>query len=155
MIKLLAAVLLTLSSGLAWAQTCTVSSVHDGDSMRVLCPGQKKTIPIRLDQIDTPELNQAHGTRSRDYLQSICPVGKPATIINHGLDQYKRTIGTVTCGGVNANAAMVKTGNAWVYDQYVRDRSLYQLQDVAKATRSGLWENRNAMAPWEFRRANQ
>lgn len=151
--KVLISALLALSPSLVWAQSCTVSSVHDGDSMRVRCPGQKKTIAVRLDQIDAPELNQAHGTKSRDYLRSICPIGKPVMLTKHGLDQYKRTIGTVTCAGVDANAAMVKSGNAWVYDQYVRDRSLYKLQAQARASKAGLWGQRGAVAPWEFRRA--
>ncbi len=42
---------------------------------------------------------------------------------------------------------------AWVYDRYVTDRSLYQLQDEAKAAKRGLWEDDSPVAPWEWRKA--
>ena len=153
MIKVLFAALFVMSPMLVWGQTCTITSVHDGDSMRVRCPGYQKTIPIRLDQIDAPELTQAHGTKSRDYLRRICAVGKPAVIESHGKDKYKRTLGTVTCDGVNASEAMVKAGQAWVYDRYVKDKALYRLQGDAKTRKAGLWERRDVVAPWDFRRA--
>ena len=133
---------------------CTITSVHDGDSMRVRCPGQKKTTPIRLNQIDAPELKQAHGIHSRDYLRSICPVGQKVEIKSDGQDRYGRTLATVMCNGVDANAAMVKAGQAWVYDDYVKDKALYRLQRDARADRAGLWRQRDALPPWEFRRAN-
>ncbi|MBP6018017.1 MAG: thermonuclease family protein [Burkholderiaceae bacterium] len=130
---------------------CKVTSVHDGDSMRVRCPGDKKTIPVRMDQIDAPELDQAHGIKSRDYLRSLCPVGATAQIQQPGRDQYNRMLGQVSCNGVGVNAAMVKSGSAWVYDHYVIDKSLYTLQDQARDQRLGLWANRQAQAPWKFR----
>jgi endonuclease YncB( thermonuclease family) len=155
MTRLLIAVLFSVVSTFAQAQTCVVTSVHDGDSLRVRCPGHQKTIPVRLDQVDAPEIKQAHGIKSRDYLRSVCVVGKPIVIETHGLDQYKRTLGTVSCGGVNANAAMVGAGHAWVYDGYAKDRTLYTLQDKAKAGRIGLWQRSNAIAPWEFRKSTR
>lgn len=153
MTKLLIATLFAVLSTFAQAQTCTVTSVHDGDSIRVRCPGNQKTIPVRLDQIDAPEIKQAHGIKSRDYLRSICVVGKPAVLETHGLDKYKRMLATVRCGGVNANAAMVSAGHAWVYDHYVNDKTLYTLQDKAKANKIGLWQRRDAIPPWDFRQA--
>lgn len=130
---------------------CKVSSVHDGDSMRVRCPGDRKTIPVRMDQIDAPELDQAHGIKSRDYLRSICPVGATARIQQPDRDQYNRMLGKVYCNDIEVNAAMVKSGSAWVYNRYVIDKSLYDLQDQARDQGLGLWANRQALAPWKFR----
>ncbi len=134
---------------------CKVTSVHDGDSMRVRCPGHQKTIPVRLDQIDAPEINQAHGTKSRDYLRSVCAIGTQVVIKEPELDQYNRTLGQVYCNGVDVNAVMVKSGSAWVYDYYVRDRSLYDLQKQARSQKLGLWGNPNAVAPWKFRQQSK
>ena len=144
-------------SGTAAAQVqhCKITSVHDGDSMRVRCPGQKKTIAVRLDRIDAPEVTQAHGIASRDYLRTLCPVGQAVAIDVAGLDRYRRTLAQVSCNGVNANAAMVKSGNAWVYEHYTDDASLRRDQAKAKAERLGLWENRKAMPPWDFRKAQK
>lgn len=130
---------------------CKVTSVHDGDSMRVRCPGDRNTIPVRMDQIDAPELDQAHGIKSRDYLRSICPVNATARIEHPGRDQYNRMLGKVYCNDIEVNAAMVKSGSAWVYNRYVIDKSLYDLQDQAREQRLGLWANRQAQAPWKFR----
>ena len=49
-------------------------------------------------------------------------------------DRYGRTVGRVECDGVDASAEQVRAGMAWVFDRYVKDRSLYKLQDAAKAT---------------------
>ena len=44
---------------------------------------------------------------------------------------------------------------AWVFDRYVIDRSLYVLQDGARTAGRGLWVDGNAVAPWEWRNANE
>lgn len=134
---------------------CNITSVHDGDSLRVRCPGYKKTIPIRLSQIDAPELQQAYGIQSRNHLRSVCPVGAAVIVKNPSQDQYQRTLGEVLCNGTDVNTAMLESGSAWVYDQYVHDRSLYALQDSARSQKLGLWANSKAQAPWLFRRKNK
>jgi len=144
-------------------RTCKVTSVHDGDSMRVRCPGFRKTLPIRLDQIDAPELDQAYGIASRDYLRSICPVGKDVIVRDLGPDIYNRRLGRVFCGDVNvrttmidANAAMIESGSAWVYDYYATDQGLYSLQERARTEKQGLWESpKPPVKPWEFRKKSR
>ncbi|MFA5520259.1 MAG: thermonuclease family protein [Castellaniella sp.] len=134
---------------------CTVHSVHDGDSMRAHCPGFRKTLRIRLDQIDAPEINQAWGTRSRDYLRSLCPLRSPVKIHDLGPDRYGRTLARVFCQGKDVNAAMVAAGAAWVYDHYADDEALYRLQADARKARRGLWAASKVVRPWEFRRNNR
>src|SRR5690606_40366068 len=82
MLKFLSAVFLLTVSGLnpalVQADTtlkCEVRSVHDGDSMRVKCPGERQTLRVRMNQIDAPELDQAFGKQARDQLRTLCPVG--------------------------------------------------------------------------------
>lgn len=141
-----------LSAAKVAVRTCRVTSIHDGDSMRVRCPGFKDTLRIRLDQIDAPELDQAHGVKSRDFLRSMCPVGREAVVHDLGPDTYNRRLGRVYCNDVDANAAMVESGAAWVYDYHATDKSLYPLQDAARSQRRGLWGDRkNPVAPWDFR----
>ncbi len=137
-------------------RACTVSSVHDGDSLRARCPGFKKTLRIRLDQIDAPEIGQAYGTHSRDLLRALCPVRSAVEIHDLGPDRYGRTLARVFCKDKDANAAMVAAGAAWVYDHYADDRKLYALQDEARRERRGLWAaGTTPVAPWEFRRRNR
>lgn len=67
-------------------------------------------------------------------------------------DRYGRTVARVTCDGVDASAEQVRSGMAWVYDQYVLDMGLYDLQDEAVAAREGLWSARSPIPPWKWRR---
>lgn len=131
---------------------CQVTSVHDGDSMRVRCPGFRKTLPIRLDQIDAPELDQTYGMASRDFLRSMCPKGQDAVVHDLGADTYNRRLGRVYCNGVDVNAAMVEAGAAWVYDYHATDKSLIPLQEMARSQKRGLWATqKEPVAPWDFR----
>jgi endonuclease YncB( thermonuclease family) len=43
---------------------------------------------------------------------------------------------------------------AWVFDRYVKDRSLYPLQERARAQRVGLWADAAPMPPWRWREAH-
>lgn len=133
-------------------RNCKVTSIHDGDSMRVRCPGFRKTLPIRLDQIDAPELDQSYGTKSRDFLRSLCPLETSVVVHELGKDRYDRHLGRVFCADVDVSAAMVESGSAWVYDHYADDSRLYRLQKAAKAEGRGLWaDKKGAIAPWTFR----
>ena len=136
----------------AEVRTCKVTSIHDGDSMRVRCPGYKDTLRIRLDQIDAPELDQAHGIKSRNHLRSMCPIGKTALVQDLGRDDYDRVLGRVFCNDVDINAAMIASGSAWVYDYHATDKSLSSLQDRARSTKQGLWAaQKKPVPPWDFR----
>ncbi len=130
---------------------CTVRSVHDGDSMRVQCPGQRRTTPVRMEQIDAPEIDQAYGTRARDRLRALCKVGSTAVIRTQGRDQYGRMLGNVYCGEKSVNEEMVASGAAWPYDRYVKDRSLYALKDEARRQKRGLWAGSDPEPPWRWR----
>lgn len=130
---------------------CTVSSVHDGDSLRVRCPGNRRSVRVRMEQIDAPELEQAYGKHARDYLRRLCRVGSDAVIHTTGKDQYDRLLGNVYCNGKSVNEEMVASGSAWVYKRYARDRKLFRLQDEARAQRRGLWSAGKPIEPWRWR----
>ncbi|WP_288406308.1 thermonuclease family protein [uncultured Pseudomonas sp.] len=58
-------------------------------------------------------------------------------------------------GNTDVNAEQVRQGAAWVYRQYLKDRSLLDLEAQAKAQKRGLWALPEAeqVPPWEWRRA--
>jgi endonuclease YncB( thermonuclease family) len=68
-----------------------------------------------------------------------------------GKDRYGRVLGRVECKGMDANTEQVRRGMAWVYDRYVTDRSLYALQNEARAAHLGLWADTTPTAPWVWR----
>jgi micrococcal nuclease len=96
------------------------------------------------------------GARSREHLATLCfdqrAEVRPITA-NGGLDRYGRTVAHVSCDGADASVEQVRAGMAWVFDRYVTDSSLYQLQDEGRAVHRGLWSDVQAVAPWEWRRA--
>ena len=47
------------------------------------------------------------------------------------------TVALVACDGTDASAEQVRAGMAWVFDRYVTDRSLYAVQDAARAAEPG------------------
>lgn len=134
-----------------WADTLSgrVVGVTDGDTVTLLTE-QKEQVKIRLNQIDAPEKSQAFGMKSKQSLSDLC-FGKPATVESHGKDKYGRTIGALSCDGVDANEAQIKAGMAWVYRQYSHDAHLIALEDEAKAKSIGLWGDASPTPPWDFR----
>jgi len=94
---------------------------------------------------------QAFGNRSKQHLSDLC-FKKPAQVGPQTKDRYGRTVGRVTCDGVDANAEQVRAGTAWVFDKYVVDRGLYAVQAEARAAKRGLWADGVPVAPWEWRK---
>lgn len=143
--------LLALLAQSAWAETLVgkVVRISDGDTLTVLV--ERKQFKVRLVEIDAPESKQAFGQRSRQSLGQMCG-GQLATVRYSSMDKYGRVLGRVQCQGFDANAEQVRRGMAWVYDRYVTDRSLYTLQNEARAAHVGLWADKRPTAPWDWRK---
>lgn len=145
---------LIASAGLANATGIlegSVVGVVDGDTIDVLLV-DKKLIRVRLAEIDAPEKGQPWSASSKDALAGIV-FGRTVRIDDGGLDGYgKRTVGTVWIDGQSVNRMMVSAGMAWVYRQYVSDRTLYNVEAAAKAQKRGLWVDADAVPPWRWRK---
>lgn len=50
---------------------------------------------------------------------------------------------------------MISAGYAWVYDDYVTDRSFYENQNKARNSKKGLWKDSNPIEPWNWRKAKR
>jgi endonuclease YncB( thermonuclease family) len=139
-----------LASSTALADfTGHVVKVSDGDTLTVLV--NKTQFRVRLDAIDAPESGQAFGKRSRQSLAQLC-AAKDARVDDRGKDRYGRTIGRVTCAGLDANSEQVRRGMAWVFVRYAPKGSpLYGLESEARLAKRGLWADPRPVAPWEWR----
>lgn len=126
-----------------------VVSIADGDTITVLV--ERQQVRVRLVEIDAPEKAQAFGNRSKQSLSDMC-FDKEARIQEKSKDRYGRILGRVICDEIDANAEQVRRGMAWVYDKYVTDHALYQLQNQAKAASRGLWYDPDPVPPWDWRR---
>ena len=96
---------LLLTAGLVPAVTLTgrVVGVHDGDTITVL-DADRVQHKIRLQGIDAPELGQAFGSRSKQNLSSLV-YNHQVTVEWDKYDQYRRVLGVVFVGSVDANLA--------------------------------------------------
>ena len=136
------------------AMSATVLSIGDGDSISVLERGQK--LKVRLACIDAPETAQApFGMASRNQLKALLPIGSTVSLRVQAVDRYGRTVAEVKGNKGMVNLAMVRSGQAFVYRQYLGrcDRQAYLAAErQAQAQRLGVWAVPGGMTrPWDFR----
>jgi endonuclease YncB( thermonuclease family) len=132
-----------------------VVSVEDGDTITVLAPGHNP-VRVRVANIDAPEWDQPFGDRSKRIFSDLA-FGKDADVAVDDVDSYQRPVGRIRVGGEDVNAALVRSGAAWVFTRYNRDPSLVGVEADARAARRGLWglpENER-QPPWEWRAAKR
>jgi endonuclease YncB( thermonuclease family) len=133
-----------------------VVGIADGDTITVL-DSNRKQHNIRLAGIDAPERKQAYGQRSRDHLVNLA-FKRQATVDCYKTDQYKRQICRVWVEGTDVALAQVKVGLAWHYkrfenEQTASERTSYaRAEEEARASRVGLWNHKQPVPPWEYRR---
>ena len=132
-----------------------VVSVADGDTITVLTQN-KQQVKIRLYGIDCPEKGQAFGNRAKQTASEAVH-GKNVTVLAMDTDRYGRTVAIVFMpDGKSLNAHLVREGMAWVYPQYCKRndicRPLRELEQAARASKRGLWLDKNPMTPWEWRK---
>jgi len=128
---------------------CRVNSVHDGDTLRATCDGERTK--VRLYCIDTAEMKQRPwGRESRDFLRSITPA--QVTLIQYDKDKYGRIVGEIWDGDNNLNLQMVSSGNAAVYPKYCRKSEYYAAESKAKDAQLGIWSKPGLhQTPWQWR----
>ena len=130
-----------------------VVNVTDGDTIKVY-NAEYGQVKIRFYGIDAPEKGQPYGQAAGKYLASLI-AGKMVDIGPVTEDRYGRTVAIVTDSETNVNQEMVRAGYAWVYRKYC-DQAFCDfwlaLEGEAKAGKLGLWQEPNAVPPWEWRR---
>ena len=135
------------------ASAATVLSIGDGDTISVLERGQK--LKVRLACIDAPETAQSpYGMASRNQLKILLPLGSKVSLRVQAVDRYGRSVAEVIGKGP-VNLAMVQSGQAFVYRQYLGrcDRQAYLAAErQAQAQRLGVWAVHGGITrPWDFR----
>lgn len=105
--------------------------------------------------IDAPERNPPGGREATQYLKQR--VLEARVMLECGIAGPLRAHGgrCLPGGGANINLAMVRNGHAWACRSYMRreDGELRRLEEVARGTRTGLWQLRHAPthALWQHR----
>jgi endonuclease YncB( thermonuclease family) len=139
-------------SSAADSYTGQVIDVADGDTVTVLNQNNESA-KIRLTGIDCPESSQIHGNQAKQFTVSKVS-GKRVRIFPETTDRYGRTVALVLINGENLNEQIVTSGNGWVYRKYCTAdycNDWLKLEETARDSQVGLWENKNPQAPWEWR----
>ena len=145
-------IFISLEGSCELIQNLQVEKVIDGDTVYGSLNG--KTYKLRLTEIDAPERNQPFGHQSKVFLRDLLKDGD-FNADSSGQDQYGRYLARLYDNGVDINRKMVSEGMAWVYDDYVTDKTFYQNQREAQEQKKGLWSKRYPAPPWEWRRARR
>lgn len=133
--------------------TGKVIKVLDGDTIDILY--NNKPERIRFNGIDAPEKGMPHGKKAKQFVLDLA-ANKIVFVNVTDNDRYGRSIGDITLpDGRSLNREVVRAGYAWHYVKYSSDASLGELEKEARKARRGLWQDKDPMAPWEWRRSKR
>ena len=133
-----------------------VIHVADGDTITILTP-QKEQIKIRLAAIDCPESGQSYGKKAKKFTSSMV-YGKHVKVKPITKDRYGRTVAMVLVNSSNLSKQIIANGYGWVFRKYCKWRfcdDWLRLEETARDRGIGLWRDRNAIPPWEWRKAKR
>jgi micrococcal nuclease len=102
-------------SGTARCITGFVTKIVDGDTIHV------DGVSVRFALSSAPELKGYGGTESRDFIDTVCPVGSDVLVDEDDSQtegSFGRIIGVVYCNGVNLNSELLDAGLGYLADQF-------------------------------------
>ena len=105
-------------SGNARCITGIVTQVTDGDTIKV--DGQS----VRFALSSAPELDESGGIESKEFIESVCPVGSTALVDEDDLQtngSYGRIIGVIYCNGVNLNEELAESKFGYVSSEFCKN----------------------------------
>lgn len=132
--------------------TGTIKKIIDGDSL-LLSTGTKN-IEIRLYGIDCPEYRQPYSRAAKKYVKAWVS-GSRVRVLPYYNDTYGRSISLVFMGERVLNADLIDAGLAWVHPAYCHKwicREWKEMEKRARQEKRGLWQERKAIPPWQWKR---
>ncbi|EPC0068435.1 thermonuclease family protein [Escherichia coli] len=147
---------------LSTAAAATVTRVLDGDTVEVT--QNNNTVRVRLIDIDAPEKSQPYGQRARQRLSALVKGASTVDVESKGKDGYGRVLGRLwlkvcsdRCTTKDAGSEMVENGFAWAYRYKGKASSIsmLELEQAARKSRFGLWQDVNAVEPWKWRQSHK
>ena len=127
-----------------------VIAITDGDTFKLLTK-DATLIKVRVANIDCPERKQPFSKRAKQFT-SDAVFSKHVKLEYLKKDRYGRFICNVFYDdSLNLSEALLKEGLAWHYIKYSKENYLQAIENKARANKVGLWQDKNAIPPWEWR----
>ncbi len=128
-----------------------VFRVADGDTFTLLDKDNKQ-VRVRLHGIDCPENKQDFSQVAKKFTSERV-FEKVVKVQVQNIDRYGRVVGLVILpNGKILNEELLKFGLAWHYKHYDKTEKFAKLERTAKYRKVGLWQGKNPIPPWEFRK---
>ncbi|MEA5522910.1 thermonuclease family protein [Limnoraphis robusta] len=130
-------------------------SVYDGDTIRVT-DGQNE-LKIRFACVDAPEKQQPGGIEARDGLRRILESDRNIVKLNIiTTDRYGRNVAEVWTREGLVQSQLAGQGLVYPYERYKSDcpswDAVERAGEYAIANSLGVWGDRNAVKPWDYRK---
>ncbi len=127
-----------------------VVAITDGDTFKLLTK-DSTLIKVRIANIDCPERKQPFSKRAKQFT-SLQVYDKEVKLEFLKKDRYGRHICNVIYNdSLSLSKELLKNGMAWHYVKYSNDSTLQVLENYARLNKIGLWQDPNAIPPWEWR----
>lgn len=115
-----------------------VVTIADGDTLELIPDGEQRPIRIRLEGIDTPELDEPFGRDAMAYTRVLL-FKKRVRVAGRDVDRYDRLVARVTTSGRDASLALLQMGLACHFTQFASDPVLAAAQARARDRGVGFW----------------
>ena len=132
-----------------------VIRVVDGDTIKIATP-KGKEIAIRLASVDAPEYDQPHGEISKQFLTRIA-LKQWVEAECYGKDPFKRRVCRVEIDGADIAVQLLLAGMVYIDVRYLTQLNSLLMQVYvhsetnARIGKKGVWEDKTAVFPWEWR----
>ena len=123
--------------------------VHEGDRLTVHHQGRKDMIYLR--GIDCPELKQPYGKQAK-HVTAAYIANREVVVRDLKRDRQGRmTADILLPDGRQIAHELIKEGLAWVQPGGAGAQDLKDMEELAKASKNGLWSEPNPVPPWKWK----
>lgn len=137
---------------LAMAETKFVARVlivHEGDRVTIQYQGRNEVVALR--NVNCPKLKQPYGKHAK-HAAAAYLANRAVVVRDLKKDQQGRMTADILLNdGRNIAHELVKEGLAWVQPGEVHDPALKDLEELARASKHGLWSEPNPVPPWKWK----
>lgn len=147
----LASILLIADPAVANSFLANVVSVADGDTLTINNDGTQQQ--VTLEDVDAPEITQPHGEAAQRFTANLC-LRKRVEVVQTETEDGKTLVKIKLPNGSDLAENLLRNGWAWYRQkQEIPNVALRHLEESARHSHLGLWQDEHPEPPWEYRKA--